>query len=298
MKTTKPLLSGANGVLHCRKIPALPSNMPTLRLISGLLPILASLPSFLLAAPETQADRAEPDLKTFVRGKVADFHERRIQRLSTLQLDRVLARKNPYLLKAKSLDTPRKLVTELLDSHLTPQEAGIFGSVMEQLALEVCRRNYGGRKSAVEGIDMEFERGGSHYLVSIKSGPNWGNSSQIAKMRDYFRKAKKTLGTNTSKAAKVIAVNGCCYGSTPSEDRGDYLKLCGKNFWTLISGDDQLYQKLIPLIGDESGGRNSRFDLEYEKALARLTTEFREKYCNQRGDILWEKVTELSSGDQ
>ena len=183
--------------------------MPTLRLISGLLPILASLPSFLLAAPETQADRAEPDLKTFVRGKVADFHERRIQRLSTLQLDRVLARKNPYLLKAKSLDTPRKLVTELLDSHLTPQEAGIFGSVMEQLALEVCRRNYGGRKSAVEDIDMEFERGGSHYLVSIKSGPNWGNSSQIAKMRDYFRKAKKTLGTNTSKAAKVIAELGC-----------------------------------------------------------------------------------------
>lgn len=259
--------------------------------ILGVLLLLA------IASPSIRAQEEEPDLQTFVRAKIADFHQRRIHRLATLKLNKVLARKNPYLLKAKSIDTPRELVTELLDSHLAPQEAGIFGSVMEQLALEVCRRKFGGRKSAVEGIDMEFERDRTRYIVSIKSGPNWGNSSQIKKMEDYFRKAKKTLGTNTAKAAKVIAINGCCYGKTPTEDRGDYLKLCGKNFWTLISDDDQLYKKIIPLIGDESSAQNNAFDTEYEKAIERFTTELKENYCTAEGEIQWEKIVELGSGD-
>ena len=261
----------------------------------SLLLLLPCLPIILGATPALQE---EPDLQTFVRAKVADFHQRRIERLSTLKLDKVLARKNPYLLKAKSLDTPQELVTELLDSHLAPQEAGFFGSVMEQLALEVCRRSFGGRKSAVEGIDMEFERGDTRYIVSIKSGPNWGNSSQIKKMRDYFRKAKITLGTNSSKAARVVAINGCCYGSTPTEDRGDYLKLCGKNFWALISGDGELYLKLIPLIGDESDDQNTAFAAEYAKALDRFTAEFQKDYCTEDGDIMWQKIAELSSGER
>ena len=270
----------------------MPHALSTLRLILAI----ACLP--LATAVAQEASEPEPDLKTFVRAKIADFHKRRIQRISTLKLDKVLARKNPYLLKAKSLDSARDLVTELLNSHLAPQEAGLFGSVMEQLALEVCRRKYGARKSAVEGIDMEFERDGTRYIVSIKSGPNWGNSSQIRKMEDYFRKAKKTLGTNTAKATKVVAINGCCYGRTTTEDRGDYLKLCGQNFWTLISGDDQLYKKIIPMIGDESDAQNTAFDTEYEKAIERFTTELTKKYCTPNGDILWDKIVELSSGSE
>lgn len=45
-------------------------------------------------------------------------------------------------------------------------------------------------KSAAEGVDLEFNKDGKKYLVSIKSGPNWGNSSQIKKMIDNFNKAK------------------------------------------------------------------------------------------------------------
>ena len=35
------------------------------------------------------------------------------------------------------------------------------------------------------------------------------DTSQINKIRDYFRKAKKTLGSNAGKSSKVVAVNGC-----------------------------------------------------------------------------------------
>jgi len=83
-----------------------------------------------------------------------------------------------------------------------------------------------GRKSTTEGIDLEFERDNVLYIVSIKSGPNWGNSSQIKKMTDFFSRAKKIRGGNLSKS-KIIAVNGCCYGKEKYVDKGDYLKLCG-----------------------------------------------------------------------
>ena len=85
----------------------------------------------------------------------------------------------------------------------------------------MCAAAYGGRKSGIEGIDLEFERDGIRYLVSVKSGPNWGNSSQIKKMRDYFRQARRVLGTNNGTRGKVVAVNGCCYGRTSGDgDQG------------------------------------------------------------------------------
>ena len=59
-------------------------------------------------------------------------------------------------------------------------------------------------------------------------------------MEDYFRKAKKNSRHQHRRLLpKFVAINGCCYGTTATEDRGDYLKLCGKNFWTLISGDEE-----------------------------------------------------------
>jgi hypothetical protein len=50
---------------------------------------------------------------------------------------------------------------------------------------------FGGYKSSATGIDLELERDGKHYLISIKSGPNWGNSHSINAMKREFAKAKK-----------------------------------------------------------------------------------------------------------
>ena len=65
---------------------------------------------------------------------------------------------------------------------------------------------YNGYKSSAEGIDLEFEKDNIHYFIAIKSGPNWGNSSQIARMKDNFKKAMRIRRTNT-KGVKVVAIN-------------------------------------------------------------------------------------------
>ena len=105
---------------------------------------------------------------------------------------------------------------------------------------------------------MDFQGDGAIYLVSIKSGPNWGNSRQVARMKDDFRKAKRILGTNT-KGIKVVAVNGCCYGKDDHPDKGDYLKLCGQRFWEFISGDGNLYIDMIEPLGHKAKEKNEEF---------------------------------------
>jgi hypothetical protein len=266
--------------------------------VNALLALFATL--LQLAAPEAGSKSAPPAaegaLREFIRNGIAAFHERRLERLETLDLEKVLARKNPYLLKARNLTTAEALVEDLLGDHLSIQESSLFGAFVEQLAIHVCEKAYGGRKSAVEGVDLEFEREATKYIVSVKSGPNWGNSSSIKKMEDHFRKAKRILGSNTAAGGKVIAVNGCCYGKVATEDKGDYLKLCGKNFWSLISGDEMMYHRIMSLIGDESAKQSAAFDASYTITLARFAEEFEAAYCDDSGAINWSKLVEKNSG--
>lgn len=201
----------------------------------------------------------------------------------------MLARKNPYLFKAKHLETAGALVKQLLDAHLSSQEETIFGDFLESLAIHVCEQAYGGRKSTTEGIDLEFERDGERYIVSIKSGPNWGNSSQIKKMTDYFRQARR-VGKQ-----RLIAVNGCCYGRDTKPNKGDYLKLCGQPFWELISGDASMYQRIVEPLGHRAKERNEAFEAEYAKTVNRFTAQFLRDFCRPDGAIDWEKLVAFNS---
>ena len=199
------------------------------------------------------------------------------------------------MFRAKNQTTAQDLVKTILDAHLSSQEEGIFGGFLEELAVFICGQVYGGRKSSSEGIDLEFSKDGINYIISIKSGPNWGNSRQIARMKDDFKRAKRILGTNVS-SQKVIAVNGCCYGKNERPDKSDYLKLCGQRFWEFISGNENLYTDIIEPLGHKAKEKNEKFSEEYAKVINRFTREFATEYCDPDGSILWEKLVKFNSG--
>ena len=142
---------------------------------------------------------------------IAPFYHKRFADLQALNLGRVLRRKNPYLFKAKNIELAGDLVKGIVDAHLSSQEETIFGNLLEGFAIFVSARLDGGFKSSRRGLDLEFRRDGKHYLVEIKSGPDWGNSSQIARMKDNFKAAKSALRAE-GVSDEVIAVNGCIYG--------------------------------------------------------------------------------------
>ena len=112
------------------------------------------------------------EITKFIEAHIPEFHQKRLESLAGLKLQKVLRRKNPYLYKAKFVTNAPELVHAILDAHLSSQEEAIFGGFLEGLAIFICQRVYSGSKSSAEGIDLEFERNGIRYVVSIKSGPN------------------------------------------------------------------------------------------------------------------------------
>jgi hypothetical protein len=238
---------------------------------------------------------ALPDVVNYVEQNIGNFHQKRLDNLDKLKLATILKRKNPYLYKAKNILTAQDLVKGFLDAHLVSQEEGIFGEFLEGLAIYICKKVFNGKKSAAEGIDLEFERNKIIYIVTIKSGPNWGNSGQINKMKDYFRKAKRVLNTNTN-LKNIVAVNGCCYGRDNNPDKGDYLKLCGQKFWEFISGSEKLYLDIIEPLGHKAKEKNDKFLISYSQLINKFTVEFNNDYCSNFV-IDWNKLVKFNSAE-
>lgn len=234
------------------------------------------------------------EVYTFIQNHIGEFHERRDASLQTLKLYTVLKKKNPYLFKAKNINDAHDLVKLLLDAHLSSQEETIFGDFLEKLAIFVCGKAFNGRKSAAEGIDLEFTRDNVIYIVAVKSGPNWGNSSQVKRMIENFRQAKRILRTSNSQL-NVQAVNGCCYGQTTNPDKGDYLKISGQEFWEFISANDRIFVDIVEPIGYQAKERTENFLVEYARVLNLFTQEFMNDF-SMDGRIDWDKLVRLNSG--
>ncbi len=233
------------------------------------------------------------DINKYVETNIGEFHSARLESLAKLKLKDVLLRKNPYLFKAKNILTAEALVKTLLDAHLSSQEETVFGAFLEGLAIYINSKVYRGAKSSATGIDLEFEKEGIKYIVTIKSGPNWGNSGQLEKMKDNFSKAKRILQTNSSKK-NIVAVNGCCYGRDNKPDKGAYLKLCGEKFWEFISGDKDLYKNIIEPIGHKAKEKNQEFLEAYAQIVNKFTKELGKDFF-KNNKIDWERLVEFNS---
>lgn len=234
------------------------------------------------------------EVTKYVEENIGTFHEKRIQSLDELKLSKVLKRKNPYLFKAKYVLTAEQIVKGLVDAHISSNEETIFGDWLEGLAIFINNKVYGGRKSGINGIDLEFDNNETRYIVNIKSGPNWGNSSQIEKMVADFKTAKKTLRTSNSQM-NIVAVNGCCYGKDNNPDKGDYYKYCGQVFWEFISGNSNLFVEIIDPLGNKAKEKNDDFMISYSQMINKFTREFANLFCKESGEIDWNKLVRFNS---
>lgn len=211
-----------------------------------------------------------------------------------MKLSQVLKRKNPYLFKAKYVLTAEQIIKGFVDAHISSNEETIFGDWLEGLAIFIKSKVFGGKKSGIKGIDLEFDKDNVRYIVTIKSGPNWGNSSQIEKLISDFKTAKKTLRTSNSKIM-VTAINGCCYGRDNNPDKGEYFKYCGQRFWEFISGNNNLYTEIIEPLGHKAKEKNDDFLKSYAQMINKFTKEFSNEYCDNNGIIDWNKIVVFNS---
>ena len=200
-------------------------------------------------------EKAEPELREALTG----FPDKLKEKLATKPLA-VISRKNPFLFRMRDAQNADELAWKLLDAFMSSSEETIFGGVLEELAIIICKHARGGQKSGIENIDVEYtDEIGRRTLIQVKSGTNWGNSSQHKSLRDAFNKAT-TILRQGNRNLHVRCIEGCCYGRSGIKDKGTHERLAGYAFWKEISGWNGTAHEVLKLIGEyaENGLQTAR----------------------------------------
>src|SRR5688572_2497547 len=91
----------------------------------------------------------------FVENHIGQFHQSRLDKVQNISLNEILLKKNPYLYKAKNLNSPEEIIKNVLEPFISSSEETQFGNWLERLAIFINDSVYQGRKAAVEGVDLD-----------------------------------------------------------------------------------------------------------------------------------------------
>lgn len=148
----------------------------------------------------------------YASDKISILHKRKKGLLESQTLSNLL-NMDFYLFKAKSILIASELINRLLDVSISLSEEKLYADFLKDLVIFVASQTCGGHKSTASGVDLEFENKGTHYIVSVKAGPNWGNSSQQSKLAEDLQKAVRRV-KQSQHGKNVQPVLGICYGKT------------------------------------------------------------------------------------
>ncbi len=122
---------------------------------------------------------------------IEGFADRLRDKLEATPPLRIVSRKNPYLFRLRAGENAAVFASIVVDAFLSSSEETIFGKDLEQIAIGICQQARGGKGAGIESIDLEYGDQSSRNVVQIKSGPNWGNSSQRKALETAFKTAAR-----------------------------------------------------------------------------------------------------------
>lgn len=224
------------------------------------------------------------------------FYTTLIEKIDKLNIQKVMKRKNPYLYRAKAMQSASEIVDSVLTAFVSSSEETIFGNCFfEPIAIAAS----GGRKALAEGIDIMFQdnKNNTIYAIAVKSGPSVFNADSKKRQEQNFIAASKLA---QQVKARYEAYIGYCYGKKNDSGRGKpkmYQELAGKRFWTELTGDEEFYIKIIDYMGTMPEQYVAEYKESYNKAANRLVREFSNSFCKEDGSIDWERLVEFNSGD-
>ena len=238
----------------------------------------------------------EQEVVKAVATALETFYANLIEKIDGLNIKKVMKRKNPYLYRAKAMQSASEIVESVLTAIVSSSEETIFGNCFfEPIAIAAS----GGNKALAEGIDIMIQDNTTNTIsaIAVKSGPAVFNADSKKRQEQNFMVASKLA---QQVKARYEAYIGYCYGKKKDSGRGKpkmYQELAGKRFWTELTGDEEFYIKIIGYMGTMPEKYVADYKESYNKAANRLVREFSNSFCKEDGSIDWEKLVEFNSGD-
>ncbi len=158
------------------------------------------------------------------------FYENLIRKIDDLNINKVMKRKNPYLYRAKAMQSASDIVDSVLTAFVSSSEETIFGNCFfEPIAIAASN----GNKALAEGIDIMIQDKETNTIsaFAVKSGPSVFNADSKKRQEQNFMAAAKLA---QQAKARYEAFIGYCYGKKKDSGRGKpkiYQELAGKDFW-------------------------------------------------------------------
>ena len=105
----------------------------------------------------------------YIEDNIGSYFQKKCNMLDELKLYALIEKKNPYLFSINTVKAAGDIVRELINAYISSSEETMFGDWLEGLAIFINQKVYAGWKSGIKGIDLEFDKEGIRYIVSIKS---------------------------------------------------------------------------------------------------------------------------------
>jgi hypothetical protein len=196
------------------------------------------------------------------------------------------------------MSSAAEMIRELLAAHISSSDEAIFADeFFEPICKAVSEKAI--QVAGARGADFVVETPDSYEVISLKSGPNAFNSSQVEKQNEHFLEIERSVrATLRSLRKQYVPIMGCAYGRVDSEPTRSrrYYKLAGQAFWERLTGDAEFYLKLSDLMKDDPDRHKLVFREAWNKAENRFVRAFTEDFCASDGAILWEKLVKYNSG--
>ncbi len=224
-----------------------------------------------------------------------DFYNSLLEKIDTINIGSIMKRKNPYLYRAKAIQSAAEIVEGVLSATVSSSEETIFGNCFfEPLAIAAS----GGSKALAEGVDIMVDdrENNTIFAIAVKSGTSVFNADSKKRQEQNFNAARKL-----AQQAKAIyePIIGYSYGKKRSSGKGRpaiYRELAGQDFWSELTGDSDFYLKIITYMGSKPEEYLEKYHESYHRASNRLIKQFTEKFCDDDGSINWEKLVRFNSG--
>jgi len=218
------------------------------------------------------------------------FYNSRLVGLEKLSLRKVLSKKNPYLYRALGIEKASEIVEQNLAAYVISSDETIFGNCFFEPLAKLAS---GGKVSDAEGVDFTREFADRYLAVSVKSGPNWGNSDQHKRQSTNFDALRNRLYKIQKQFDPLV---GQAYGRQASEptENSRFRRRSGQAFWEEITGEPDFYIKLISLMKEVPSKNRPKYRAMWDQAVNRFTSEFIQDFCDRNGAIAWERLVEFT----
>lgn len=243
------------------------------------------------------------DLQLEIERILKLIHEKRVSQLRRLSLTTLL-NKNPYLYRAIGVQSPEKLIQNLLEARISSSDETIFGNeFFEPLALWAAREaNEHGSESRTAkfseaaGVDISIETEKSLYAISVKSGKNIFNSQSTKGQSSEIEQLRARIKKNGKQFLPYI---GYGYGrKSKAKKEVDTEKVAGQKFWALLTGEEEFYKKICSSMGQFPNSLAEVFASEFESKKTSLLEQFNLNFPSGDGNIPWDSLVAFNSSTE